>query len=75
MAVTAADEEHTQLAAFPLQPYAEITVSACPPLLSLPCTVGRVLDGLTFRRIVNCHISLLFRMSPPPVLSALQTDA
>jgi tubulin-specific chaperone B len=28
VAMTAADEEQTQLAAFPLQPYAEITVGA-----------------------------------------------
>lgn len=31
IAISAADEEQTQLAAFPLQPYAEITVSALRP--------------------------------------------
>lgn len=34
--ITAADEDHTELAAFPLQQYAEITVSACPILIEQP---------------------------------------
>jgi hypothetical protein len=42
--ITAVDEEHTQLAAFPLQPYAEITVSASSSLLSLPGNTDPVLE-------------------------------
>jgi hypothetical protein len=42
--ITAVDEEQTQLAAFPLQPYAEITVSASSSLLSLRGSTNPVLE-------------------------------
>ena len=43
VALIAPDEEQTRLAAFPLQPYAEITVSA-PPAFSLNSRRSPVLD-------------------------------
>jgi tubulin-folding cofactor B len=43
--VTATNEEQTHLAVFPLQPYAEITVSVSLHL-SLPSITGLVLRGL-----------------------------
>lgn len=42
--ITAADEEQTQLATFPLQRYAEINVSASSSLLSLPRSADPVLE-------------------------------
>jgi hypothetical protein len=44
--IAAVDEEQTRLAAFPLQPYAEITVSVSLHL-SLPSITGLVLEGLS----------------------------
>lgn len=43
VALVAADEDHTQLAAFPLQPYAEISVSASSPSHCI-ATASPVLD-------------------------------
>ena len=48
VALIAPDEEQTRLAAFPLQPYAEITVSA-PPAFSLNSRRSPVLDQSTMR--------------------------
>lgn len=48
VALIAPDEEQTRLAAFPLQPYAEITVSASPAF-SLNSRRSPVLDQSTMR--------------------------
>jgi len=63
--IAAADEEETRLAAFPLQPYAEITVSFhllfyCSALraLSLSMSISRPLT--------SCHISLFRSSFPDP---------
>lgn len=60
VAISAADEELTQLAAFPLQPYAEIAVSPSSHCFissdSLPCPR----TAKPRRRIASCHIVLLF---------------
>jgi hypothetical protein len=62
--ITAIDEEQTQLSAFSLQPYAEITVS-----VSLPshCSVLRALSwNRSFQPLTSCHILLLQSSSAHP---------
>lgn len=70
VALVAADEEHTQLVAFPLQPYAEIAVS---PSSHSHCiaTASPVLDPfgmLSSRRLPHL---LAIPLPPPPRLGSL----
>ena len=62
VAIAAADEEQTCLAAFPLQPYAEMTVSASSTLSlhSLVCPVLDRFDILPSRQLPH------FLFPPPP---------
>jgi hypothetical protein len=62
--ITAIDEEQTQLSAFSLQPYAEITVSVS--LLS-HCSVLRALSwDRSLQPLTSCHIPLLQSSSAHP---------
>jgi hypothetical protein len=74
VSIAAVDEEKSSLAAFPLQPYAEITVSAT--LLSY-CSATRALS-LNIRPsqpLISCHISLLFPSSAhPSIISVCVSD-
>lgn len=63
VALVAADEENIQLAAFPLQPYAEITVSASSPSYCI-ATASLVLDP--FDMLSSRRLPHLLALPPPP---------
>lgn len=68
--LTAPDEEHSHLAAFPLQPYAEIVVSP------LPTVTARMLPPWslktkTYRPLAICHLPHLSFFPPSYPLAVL----